>query len=193
MSKNINPNIPPPNGYNFRDADGTKVKGTSWKSLERALLMYRRQTGGKQTDLREEILTQVCDAAPAFCHEPRTREQEVGGALRKDVRFIIVSYLTRIARTAQDGNLTYAAARVADHRIKTCLACPFRKNAEVGCQTCMNSIAALKKAAMKGKVIKAPALGMCDALEEDLSVATHINEQGACRADLPDVCWRKQK
>jgi hypothetical protein len=190
--KNINPNIPPPNGYIFRDADGTELKGTSWASLERAVLMYRRQTGGKQTDLMEEILTQVCDAAPGFCRNPRTREQHEGEQ-RKDVRFIIISYLTRIARTAQDGNLTYAAAPVVDHRVKTCLSCPFRKNAEVGCQTCMSSIAALKKVAMRNKQIKAPALGMCDALEEDLSVATHINEQGACRADLPDTCWRKQK
>jgi hypothetical protein len=194
MSHNINPNVPPPNGYVFTDIDGTKIKATSWKALERAVLMYRRQTGGSQDNLMDEILTQVCQAAPAFCRQPRTPEQQTADAGRKkDLRHILIAYLSRIARVAQQGNLTYAQDGTVTHRVNTCVKCPFRVNADVGCQSCLSSMAALKKQGMKSKAVKAPALGACDKLDEDLSISTHINEQGVNRPDLPDFCWRKAK
>lgn len=190
--RQYNPNVPPPNGHVFRDIDGTKIKGTSWSDVERKLLVYRRQTGGKTDNLLEEIIDQVCASTPHYCKEPRTGPPEPA---RSDnpIRHIVIASAGGLAREVQEGKAKPANAREVEVRVKTCAGCLFRKHADIGCERCESSLAALRKVALGDKDPIAPALGICSLLEEDLPTSVHLGRTPVQRADLPDHCWRKAK
>lgn len=187
---NFNPNVPPPNGYVFRDADGTLLKGTSWKALERRVIEYRKQIGGSVDNVREEILRQVCATTPEFCKPEGPRAEARMGETQKAK---IIRYLGMIAAARQAGHLRYCSDSEAAGRVKKCLGCPHRAHVDIGCQSCQNSIAALRKQCLGDKAMRAPALGLCELSKCDLPVAVHVCENKEPDGRMPDFCWRKQK
>jgi hypothetical protein len=189
---NINPNIPPPNGYVFRDTDGTLLKATGWRELERKVVAYRKQTGGNVDDVMPEIIRQVCETTPDYCKRPGEKSngnRKVGNEYKSK----IIRYLAMIGQAKQARNLRYVQDSEADQRIKKCLGCPHRTHVDIGCQSCKNSISKLKEQCLGGKKSRSPALGLCKLSECDLSVAVHVCENKEPNGNMPNYCWRKQK
>lgn len=187
----VNPNIPPPNGFVFRDVDGTKFQATNWASLERMVVAYRKQTGGVVDDVMAEILRQVCETTPDYCKTPG--EKQKGKIVGNEHKAKIVKFLAKVAAAKRDKHLRYVQDSEADARSKTCQGCPHRVHVDIGCQSCKNTVASMRKNCLGGKTSRAPALGLCKFSECDLSVAIHIVEQLENDGRLPNFCWRKQK
>jgi hypothetical protein len=188
----VNPNVPPPNGYVFRDTDGTLLRATSWKTLERKVIAYRTQTGGNVDDVMSEIINQICAATPDYCNRPGERangNRKVGNEYKSK----IIRYLAMIAQAKQAKNLRYVKDSEAQARAKKCAGCPHRTHVDIGCQSCKSSITALKEQCLGGRKSRAPALGLCSLCESDLSVAIHVCENPQPDGRLPRYCWRKGK
>lgn len=190
---NFNPNIPPPNGYVFRDVDGTLFKAASWKALERKVIAYRKQTGGNLDDVWEEIMHQVCATTPEYCKEPGERGKGGNMSQQQSHKVKIIKHLGRVAAAKQQGHLRYVPDSEADQRSKTCQGCPHRTHVDIGCQSCKNNIAVLRRQCLGNITSRAPALGLCAFSECDLSVSIHIVEQLENDGRLPRYCWRKAK
>jgi hypothetical protein len=189
---NINPNIPPPNGYIFRDTDGTLLKATSWKALERKVIAYRKQTGGNVDDIMPEIIRQVCETTPDYCKRPGEKS-DGSRSMGKEYKQKIIRYLAMIGQAKQAKNLRYVQDSEAQARAKKCMGCPHRTHVDVGCQSCKNSIARLREQCLGGRKSRAPALGLCGLCESDLSVSIHVCENPQPDGRLPRYCWRKAK
>lgn len=189
----FNPNIPPPNGYVFRDVDGTKFKATSWKALERKVIAYRKQTGGVLENVWDEIMRQVCETTPEYCKEPGSRHGGGSKMANQGHKVKIIKHLGRVAAAKEQKHLRYVSDSEADQRSKTCQGCPHRAHVDIGCQSCKNNIAVLRKKCLGNITSRSPALGLCSFSECDLSVAIHIVEQLEKDGRLPRYCWRKAK
>jgi hypothetical protein len=183
----INPNIPPPNGFKFLNHDGTVIKGNGWKQLERNLLEYRRRTGGKTDNLWDEIVAQVCAAAPGFCKEG-SGATPMPVQPQQQLKSRMLSWLSQ----HQKGNHGQVSAAQAQQRVATCLACKCRKEVQVGCSGCMRAINEMRKKLLNGTQPISAALGTCDVLGSDLSVAVHLSEPTVVNPALPANCWRKK-
>jgi hypothetical protein len=191
---NFNPNIPPPNGYVFRDTDGTLHKATSWRALERKVIAYRNQIGGNTNDVWDEILRQVCETTPAYCRKDGERSapsetRDMG----KSHKGKIIRFLGMVASAKQNNHLRYVSDAEAQERAKKCQGCPHRTHVDIGCQSCKNTITGLRKQCLGNIVSRAPALGLCGLSEADLPVAIHIVEQADNDGRLPRYCWRRPK
>src|SRR5574342_354760 len=96
-----NPNIPPPNGFIFRDIDGTLIKGSSWKSLERKVVAYRKQAGGSVDNVLDEIFAQVCAAAPEYCKSPKTSKPKKDARSAGTVKSVVFKYLSKLVHAKE--------------------------------------------------------------------------------------------
>jgi hypothetical protein len=185
----LNKNIPPPNGYIFRDVDGTTFKAVSLKALARKVLVYRTQTGGKTDNLEQEIENQICSTIPAHCHgdgSPRVEHRRIQ-VHRQTTKARAVGYLGSIARIPRPAKVNH---QVTAERIRVCMACPKRLSIQESCGGCKKSTELLRSKCLGGAPV-APNLGVCDAYGIDLAVAVHLKEAPVDNPAAPGNCWRK--
>lgn len=186
----LNPNIPPPNGYVFRESDGTVFRAPSLKALARKLLVYRTHNGGKVDDLEREVEEQLCRDVPDYCHGEGSPRAAVKAARSRKIslKSQIVGYLGSLSRVENPEKVGQAETA---ERIRVCLRCPRRHIIQESCGGCKKSIEVLRKKCLGGGAPIAPNLGACDVLGVDLAVAVHLREPPVSHEQLPVQCWRK--
>jgi hypothetical protein len=186
----LNPNIPPPNGFVFKDTDGTVFRAATMRALVRRVLTYRTRTGGKTNDLEQEIQTQLCSVIPEHCHgegSPQAIHREKL-AVKQTLRGRMAGYLGTLARVDSPKKV---AQPLAAERIRVCRGCPQRAAITGGCGGCRKNAELLRKKCLGGSTPISPDLGGCSILGCDLAVAVHLREPPVQTEGLPVFCWRR--
>lgn len=186
----LNPNIPPPNGFVFKESDGTVFRAASLKALARKLLVYRTQNGGNTNDLEHEVEEQICKSVPDHCHGDGSPRAVLRSLRNRQIslKSRLIGYLGTMSKVEKPAKATQTGTA---ERIRVCLKCPKRHTMQENCGGCRKSIEALRKKCLGGDVPIAPNLGACDVLGSDLAVAVHLNEPRVSNEQLPANCWRK--
>lgn len=191
MPKEINPNMPPNGGFVFVEKDGTRLKSTSWISLERRVKQYRESRQVPVGDVHREVMDQACARNPALCRDAAAAPPPPRPPSLKAKVFQWLGSKSREQRTGT--GLDFVAESLAAERGSICRACSLRTQVGAGCSACESSLAALRKAVLNGRRVLDPTLGACVVLEEDLVCSTHMSEAPQDNQALPTACWRKKK
>jgi len=122
--KTFNPNIPPPNGYKFRNDDGTVLTGNGWERLERNVIAYRQRLGQSVDNVHEMIVEQICKDAPGFCHDESAKVGEI--RMRESIKARAIAWLGRQAGEARGKKLNKVDRNTAISlaRFSACWASP---------------------------------------------------------------------
>lgn len=186
----LNPNIPPPNGFVFTEADGTVFRGTTLVVLARKVLVYRNQTGGNTSDVLGEVQEQICKTIPDHCHGDGSPRAALKGAKTRNqtLKTRVLGYLGTMARVNKPAKVDSATTA---ERVRVCQKCPKRHSIQESCGGCKKSTELLRSKCLGGSAPIAPNLGACDALGVDLAVAVHLRETPINNPELPPHCWRK--
>lgn len=187
----INPNIPPPNGFKFLNDDGTTITGNSWEQLERNVLVYRRQINGKTDGIWDEILNQVCSNSPGFCKDSSGKQIEEA-RVRENAKARLLKWLSDLSAKSKSQKPPKVCDNTARIRSKTCMACPKRQTAELGCASCASSANKLREVILDGKRSVSAGLGACQITGEDLGVSIHLLQDPLPPDGLPEFCWRRK-
>jgi len=187
--KTINPNIPPPNGYKFRNQDGTIIVGNSWEGLTRNVLAYRQRAGHSTDNIWEMILNQVCETTPGFCRDPANREGLRG--VKESLKAKAMAWLGAKANESRGSKLSQVDRNTAIIRARTCVGCPKRDPANMGCSACERNLTQLRDLAMDGQKCEGEKLGACAVTGEFLPLAIHLFLPPT-EGDMPDFCWRRK-
>lgn len=78
----------------------------------------------------------------------------------------------------------------ARRRVEICKDCPQRTILSGGCAVCGDAVKIIRGAII-GRASISDNLGACMALNCDLAVAIHLDEQALDNPGLPSGCWRK--
>lgn len=196
--------IYPPLGYLFREADGTRFRGSSWKNLEEKVREYRAQRGDPG-DVAGDILRQACNDQPAVCrdsHPPLPTPRPV----RPDRPMPAAQVTNRIFGdvTARVGNWInsklgqfrhHAVELVprgeARNRANICVHCPQQQIIASGCAGCVKTIRSARGVILGAETPVEPTLQACRVLGEDTSLSVHLVQKPEADPHLPDFCWRK--
>lgn len=187
----FNPNIPPPNGIRFLNNDGTKITANTWERLERKVIEYRKQIGGKTDGVWDEIVAQVCAGSPGFCRDESGRAV-AEAKVRENVKARVMQWLGKTANLARQKRLPKVSDARAKERARACMACPKRQQTDVGCAGCRNNVDNLRKVVLNNQNSVSNGLGGCDVTGEDLASAIHLKLDVLPPDNLPDYCWRRK-
>lgn len=188
--KTFNPNIPPPNGFKFLNEDGTTIVGNGWDRLERNVIAYRKRLGQSTDNVMEMIVEQICALAPGFCKDGSERQGE--RQVKESLKAMVMAWLGKRAGEARDKPLDQVDSNTAKIRAQTCVGCPKRNPADMGCSACQSNMRNLQNVALGGQKSVGEKLGACSVTKEFLPVAVHIFDPPAASDGLPDYCWRKK-
>ncbi|NOS67374.1 MAG: hypothetical protein HOO67_03345 [Candidatus Peribacteraceae bacterium] len=189
----FNPNLYPPSGYIFQDADGTKFRGESWRDVRRQIAEYRARNGMPAGDPEAEINAQQCAQTPGLCHgdKPvpvRTTNSGTNGNER------VMNWLGSILISRrQNGTPAVVDKSTARERAAICALCSRQRALSAACDACLNTIRDSRKAILGGEKPVHEALHTCGVLGEDCVSSVHLDLAPVADPELPGNCWRRQK
>lgn len=186
--KRINVNIRPNDGYWFKDADGTKFKGTSWAQVIAKVTKYRKVNGRQPGDVHGEVMAQACSRHPSMCHEQRQANTQNIPTLKGRV----LAWLAGFSVMAKMGKLSYVREGEMKDRVGRCLGCPFHKQLPSSCAACAATIGARTVEILHRDHKPDRRVSACDCLGAYLPVATWLDEPRVVNDQLPGHCWRKK-
>ena len=191
--KKINLNLSPPEGYEFRETDGTLLVGTSWRGLVRVVAKYRAGAKLPPGNPFAEIMEQACRRNPSLCTESNTvpYPQQTKDP-RSGIKLRVMHWLVAWGKQARslDG-IRFVDAETARKRADVCAKCPRNALLPTGCGACRKSLASLRSNVIGGHRATDGRLGGCDVLGSDLPAAVHLDEIRIDDTNLPAECWRK--
>jgi hypothetical protein len=189
MSWSFNPNLYPPDGYVFEDADGVKHRGDSWKDLFRLVREYRARNGKPPGDLEAEINTQQCAKTPGLCHAPPGPPP---APLAAGINHRVLNWLSHIlTNRRQNGTPAHVSGEEAARRAAICAVCPRQQALSSACEACLHSIKDARKVILGEQTPANRSLHPCGVLGEDTFSSVHLNLKPEIDPALPPYCWRR--
>lgn len=209
MALEPNPHLHPPGGFFFREADGTRFRGTSWNEVIEKVQFYRSQHGKPVGDVRAEIFAYVCRTSPTYCRDtekprppsqprpPRTpdapRPAQPVPTGKGNVTSRASNWLHSLLALKRKSAVDYVPAPEARRRASICSQCPKQTSITGSCSGCMTVIKSVKAVILAGHAPVEKAIAGCACLGEDTSVSVHIVQAPSGDASLPANCWRRNQ
>lgn len=188
--REFNPNLYPPNGYVFRDRDGTNHKADSWKNLEKAVRAYRERNRQEIGEVWSEIMIQACASTPGHCRDDARPLPPPGQGMDFSKR--IMGWLAGLAGVKRTGKWVLVDDELAARRASVCLGCPGQKALNESCGACITSIKNMRRALLDGAEPKHQNLHACAYLGEDCQSTVHAEQAPTDSSLVPEYCWRRQ-
>lgn len=189
----MNPNLYPPDGYRFRDSDGTLFKGESWRDVRRQVAEYRARNQMPAGDPESEINVQQCAQTPGLCHGDKpapVRTPSSGSNGNERVLNWLGSVL--ISRR-QNGTPAVLDRETARARAAICALCPRQRALSAACDACLNTIRDSRKVILNGEKPAHEGLSTCGVLGEDTVSSVHLDLAPVEELELPTNCWRAKR
>lgn len=210
MALEYNSALYPPLGFTFKEADGTKFRGSSWADVENKVRDYRSQHGKPAGDVRGDIMAAVCKSSPTYCRDsngqpaakvsPRTVRPDaprppayippVGGG---NVVARVTNWVSKLLTAKRKSQIEYVPKPEARRRAAVCASCPQQTPVHGSCGGCMSALKVSKGLILNGIVPVEKYISGCAALGEDTSVSVHIVQTPCPAAGVPAHCWRKDR
>lgn len=189
--KRVNPNLYFPSGYIFKEADGTLLKSSGWRSLYAKVAEYRRINRLPAGDPENEVQRQACDRSPQLCFEsepsvpkPRTEKQH-----KESLKAAMLRSMSEMARRVEKNEVSFVPDALAAARADVCRRCPAQTDVGGGCGSCKSAIKGLAKQ-IRGKHPELPGVG-CSIFQVHTPSIAYLDDPGVRRDDLPPECWRR--
>lgn len=183
----------------FTEKDGTVFEAVSVDRVVQRVTAYRQRLNQPVGDVRNDVVTQICNKTPHLCvwpvkaPQPKAKPQ-ASGELNKR----ILDWVTGIADRYLRGKLRFFRDREEIiRRVKICSACPRSKTWASSCAACRAEVARLEREVkaplgpLRIRVDDAEKLNGCAVLGEDPRLSVFLNEQKIDSENLPGGCWRK--
>lgn len=192
-----NPNVFPPDGYQFIDADGVKHVGTNWPTLATAVREYRIRNGKPVGNVVAEINEQVCDKYPQICREAKTvfvhKQPPAAESVSTKLSSAVHRWFYLVLRAVGENPIGLVSAEEAQRRAEICMKCPRQASWTGNCGQCAGAAFRLAVSIRQGKDVKnADQLMGCSVLGEDTRTSAWLPRlKPATDENLPAKCWRK--
>jgi len=184
----INTNLAPPDGYWFKENDGSVIRApSSWRGVIIRIARYRRRNKFPAGNPEAELAAQVCARSPGLCAEGANPVH--AAALKKaTLKTRILAWLGHMrGRT----DLRWVPQDVAEARAAVCRGCPKHASIGGGCGSCKKAVRAARREVLGGRDIDESLAG-CLVLGEDCAVNTKTDEPTVENQELPGCCWRRR-
>lgn len=188
----FNPNLYPPDGYRFRDADGTLFKGESWRDVRRQVAEYRARNNMPAGDPEAEINAQQCAQTPGLCHGDKPAPVRVAGSGSNGNERVLNWLGSVLISRRQNGTPAVIDNATARTRAAICAVCPRQKALSAACDACLNTIRDSRKVILGGERPVHESLHTCGVLGEDCVSSVHLDLGPVVDPDLPSNCWRRK-
>ncbi len=188
---NINPNLYPPCGYTFLDADQVQHTAGDLNLLRDKVTAYRLRNDKPVGDPYREIVDQICTNYPNIC-----RDVAVVSKSPQQVRFNlsneVMKRLNTLFASAKKSPVTYVSKAEAERRMSICLGCPKNKEWRTGCAGCNAEFDRLSAVLRGGKsLVNQEKLLGCEGIGGDNRTEIWLDRPGEVIDDLPNNCWKK--
>lgn len=191
LMRQINFNLYPPDGYCFKEKDGSFHRSDGWKNLAEKIRAYRELNRFEIGDPLGDIMNQVCAKYPHFCNEPvpfvlqnnssgMTHNQRVLAWLAAMLGYFRLKALKRVDRIE------------ANRRAEICARCPMQMSLNTSCGACITMVETTRNVISSGVPFRHQNLLPCSVLGEDMTTSVEIIQTPADNAALPGHCWRKK-
>lgn len=176
----LNPQLRPPTGYRFRDADGVEHANASLDLLVEGLTKYRVRLGRPPGDPLAEITAQICAKTPRSCVADK------GGFNGK---LLVAGVAESLNQLLDSGAGDLVSPEVVAERVALCRKCPMNVSWEKHCPPCKRNLLAIIPETIKPAVPEKTLAGRaCLLARDDLSVNVHRKD--APKVIPPGGCWR---
>lgn len=185
-----NKTLYPSGGYKFLNSDGVTLVGTSWETLEIAVMEHRKRHGLPPGEPWKEICAQYCTAHPELCSKPwgAQRHPDLNGTSAT-----VLDWLDVVRKASEKGELEFVSPEEAKRRAAICKKCPLRVEWP-SCVSCSKPTQALRWRILRGQQHSGAELGACTKFRIDLYVAVSLKHDFAPSArvsDVPKECWKR--
>jgi hypothetical protein len=188
----INPNVYPKGGYEFKDTDGAVIRGDSWVGVAARVKAYRKRRGAALGDVDAEVVAQACQKNPVLCSEDNGATRAALVVTTTKSRMLRWLGQQQAAKQKDPGSVQFVSQDLHDAREDVCSRCPKDKAlADEGCGSCRAAREAMKTEIV-GKRRTGHNILVCPVLGEYLPVSTWIEQQAVLNDDLWHECWRKR-
>ena len=189
MSRRINPNIYPKDGFWFKDADGVDHRADTWPGVIARLIKYRQRAGKPPGDPVNEVINQACERNPLICTDEVAAQQQ---AYRKaSLKSQTLAWMNLARTHKRENRLEYVDSATSGERIRTCADCPFNTSLQESCASCRQVLDEIRNEVI-GRRHRDNRLNSCLILGEDLQTAAHLERESVENGELPAKCWRKR-
>ena len=189
MGFSFNPNLYPPDGYTFDDADGVKHRGDSWRDLFRLIREYRVRNGKPGGDIEAEVNTQHCAKYSGLCQAPPGPPP---APLSAGINHRVLNWLSHVlTNRRQNSTPAHVSVAEATRRAAICALCPRQQSLSTACEACLSSIRDARKVILAETTPANRSLHPCGVLGEDTFVSVHLNLKPEADPALPPPCWRR--
>lgn len=189
----LNPNLYPPDGYVFKEQDGTRFRGTGWKDLEARIRGYRAVNNFPPGDPWAEIQTQTCSARPALCRAPSEPNVPPQGHHSLTFNQRVLHWFTVVVALKRVNGLGVAGDDKARERAAICSTCPAQTSLNHACESCLYTIKTARKGMLDGRDSQHQNLQPCGVLGEDCQTSVYLEQGNDHNPALPAACWRRPK
>lgn len=184
-------NVLPPDGYQFRDPDGSGFRSTGWGPLIATVTEYRARKGLPTAGVAAEVMEQACARNPQICgHQVRQGQRIFLG--KNSLKSQVIRWLDDLRKQPQP--VPRVLPEEARRRANLCIRCPRNQSVSGGCGSCVAAMNALRDRAFPVQKPKFHAdVHACAVLGLDIKAAVWLLEEVAIpNPELPDFCWKKK-
>lgn len=187
----INVNVHPgPEGFWFREADGTVIKVTSnWRGLVARVIAYRRRNKLPAGNPMAEVTDQACARSPGNCHED-TEVAHRAAVIVASLKSLVLQWLAGIRARKTKAPLPFVSEDLMRQRASVCASCPAHAAIAGGCGSCRKALREIRADILQGKP-HADVHG-CKILHEDCAINSWLDDVTVENAALPGCCWRRR-
>ncbi len=187
--RQINFNIYPPDGYVFRESDGSFHRSDGWKHLEEKVRDYRERNGLPVGNVMEDIMNQTCAKVPSFCNEntPFVLQSNPSGMSHNQR---VLSWLAAMLGYFRLKAIRRTDRAEAARRAEICKNCPMQAALNTSCGACVSMVGSVRQQIADGDPLRHQNLHPCSVLGEDMVLSVEINQSPAVNPALPAHCWR---
>lgn len=195
MARWFNENLYPEGGWWFRDADGVKHVGSSFRALLNTVRAYRERAAIEVGELEAEVVNQLCARNPGYCREEVQRVVPTPSGPRNTISTLaqkVSSWVSQRFADRRMGRTKKVSAGEAKRRAQICAKCPKQLAFPSTCGGCKENVNRLAAEAVANEVLD-HSLQCCSVLSEWTPTSVWIDAPPEMNPDLPLECWRKLK
>jgi len=189
MALRMNPNLYPPDGYSFQDADGVLHRGESWRHLRMVVTAYRTRNRKPAGDLDAEINAYHCAKYAGLCYGNNPVPHPVASG--SSVTAKVANWIGTILGEFRRGLLRLVSREEAKRRAAICAVCPAQSSLSTVCSSCIASVESARRALLGDAGPVHQSLYPCGLLGEDCQLSVHLALKPSVEKSLPANCWRK--
>lgn len=190
MAQEFNPNLYPPFGYEFHERDGSIIRASGWKQLERKVREYRERNRFEVGDPWQEIMAQVCARVPGHCRNSEPpKKTRTGTGLTFNQR--VLAWAAWALGRKRVNDWSEVSSEEANRRAAICATCPKQKSLNLACTACVATLTRARRILRNERESEHQNLFPCAVLGEDCVSTVHANLSPSSNPDLPAHCWRR--